>query len=101
MRGALDDHDGARELYSEYTRRYPSGPRWSEAQRGIVNSVWAKGASAANKKDYTTARSTWAEFLEGWPLDPRVADVHLALANLFDTEAREAKSAGTDFKPSF
>jgi hypothetical protein len=100
MRGALDDHDGARELYSEYTRRYPSGPRWSEAQRGIVNSVWAKGASAANKKDYTTARSTWGEFLEGWPLDPRVADVHLALANLFDTEAREAKSAGTDFKPS-
>jgi len=99
MRTALDDHDGARELFAEYTRRHASGPRWSDAQRGIVDSVWAKGSSDVAKGEYDAARSTWAEFLSGWPLDARVPTVHLALAGLFDKEAREAKKEGEEFKP--
>lgn len=99
MHTALNNHDGARELFARYTRRYPSGPRWSEAQMGIVNSVWAKGSFAVVEGDYPAARTTWAEFLSGWPLDTRVPAVHLALATLYDRESKKAKEAGDDPQP--
>ena len=90
-----DEHDRARDTYAEYTRRHPTGARWTEAQQGIVDSAFARGESAREREDFPAAREAYRAFLTEWPLDGRVRETELRLAQLWMDEAAIAAEDGT------
>ncbi len=91
---AEGDHEGARDTYAEYTRRHPTGGRWTEAQQGIVDSAFARAERAQAENDHAAAREAYRAFLEEWPLDPRVRDTELRLAQLWMEQAQAAEEDG-------
>ncbi len=73
--------------YAEYTRRYPSGPNWSDCQRGIVDCAYQRGAAMRKRELFDGAREAWETFLTDHPLDDRVMQVQFDLGSLFVEEA--------------
>jgi len=53
--------------FETYVSRYPSGPEWAAAQRGIVDSRFLIGAEHAQEERFEEARQAWRDFLELFP----------------------------------
>tara|TARA_R110002096_G_scaffold52503_8_gene137119 strand:+ start:33967 stop:41973 length:8007 start_codon:yes stop_codon:yes gene_type:complete len=97
--GLQENHSAASERFHRYTQEHPTGPRWAEAQQGIVTSAWLVGAAARDEGQWDAAQAAWESFLEKWPLDDRVRQVGLDLATLDVERAREAREADQDATP--
>jgi tetratricopeptide (TPR) repeat protein len=82
--------------YAEYTRRYPSGPNWSDCQRGIVDCAYQRGTALRNRELFDEAREAWERFLADHPLDDRVQQVQFDLGSLFAEEASLARRTDED-----
>jgi uncharacterized protein YfaS (alpha-2-macroglobulin family)/TolA-binding protein len=88
--GRLDQAIG---VFTTYTRTHPSGADWAAAQRQILEAEYARGEEQRAAKSWEAARATWTRFLEDHPLDPRAADLLLAIGELYHDEARSRSEA--------
>ncbi len=73
--------------YAEYTRKYPSGPNWSDCQRGIVDCAYQRGSALRKRELFDEARQAWEVFLADHPLDDRVQQVQFDLGSLLVEKA--------------
>ena len=72
---ARKQYDEAKAVWREYIAGYPSGPRWSQCQQGIIEATYSVGADLRAKEDYAAAREAWEAFLEKYPLDSRARQI--------------------------
>ncbi len=105
IRAGQGSHADAIVIFSEYVRRFPTGPSWADAQRAIVDSEHAIGAEHRAEGEHDEARRAWTRFLEAHPLDARVTRVMLDLGLLYveEAEARRADQSAesAELEPLF
>jgi hypothetical protein len=94
LRG-IGEYDDAIASFQRYITRFPTGPKWSDAQQAIVDVQYQIGSSYFEEGEFASARSSWFEFMAENPLSPlsleasvRVADSFLAEAIALDVDTR-------------
>ena len=91
LKGAVLQAQGRYEeaiaTFEDYTRRYPTGPRWGASQQGIVDGRYLAGAALRAEQRFAEARAAWTSFLEEHPLDGRAQQVQLDLGELYVEQA--------------
>jgi uncharacterized protein YfaS (alpha-2-macroglobulin family)/tetratricopeptide (TPR) repeat protein len=82
------------DAYTEYTVKFPNGPDWTAAQRGILDAEYSIGIDLLKARKYDSARQVWEQFLNKYPLDSRSRQILFTLAEVDYQNALEAKKAG-------
>ncbi|MFT5198508.1 MAG: hypothetical protein ACI87O_001165, partial [Planctomycetota bacterium] len=80
-------------VFSEYTRRYPDGVNWSEAQQNILNAELSIAKQARKEGRFADAREGYQQYLSRHPLDKAVARIQLVIGTTYIEEAKEGESA--------
>ncbi|MCP3918095.1 MAG: outer membrane protein assembly factor BamD [bacterium] len=93
---ALERYADAGGVFADYTRRYPTGPRWSKAQQGIVEAEYSGAATHRREERFAEARTAWERFLEAHPLDGRARQIHFDLGQLYVVEAAKRRKDNED-----
>ncbi|MBK7875259.1 MAG: outer membrane protein assembly factor BamD [Planctomycetes bacterium] len=86
--------DAAAAVFDEYTKRFPSGPEWSNAQTALVECDYQRAVDHEEHERFPEARAAWSAFLAAHPLDPRAAEIALGLGATYANEARVALERG-------
>jgi tetratricopeptide (TPR) repeat protein len=82
------DFPGAIAAYTEYTKLFPSGPSWSDAQGQLVRIQYLIASDHFTKGNFLAARTAWELFLTNYPLDAQAPEAALQQAESFVLEAK-------------
>ena len=74
--------DEAISAWKEYLVKHPSGSRWADAQRLIVDTEFLVAEQRQTDKKYGEARNLYMAFLAQYPLDGRAAQVLYRLGQI-------------------
>ncbi len=91
---AQQKYKQAIEAYTEYTVRFPNGPDWTAAQRGIINAEYQIGVDLIAARSYEKARLVWDEFLARHPLDYRSRQILFALGQMEYQQGKDLRDSG-------
>jgi len=80
---AQKEYTEAIEIWNQYISQFPNGPKWTEAQQGIVNAEFKIGVELVAEKKYDEAIQTWDEFLEKHPLDSRSRQIMFIYGQIY------------------
>lgn len=82
------------ETFSTYTTRFPNGPDWTKAQKGILDSEYQKGVDLITSQNYDQAKKVWEDFLNQHPLDSRSRQILFTFGQMDYEQARKLKEEG-------
>jgi uncharacterized protein YfaS (alpha-2-macroglobulin family)/tetratricopeptide (TPR) repeat protein len=94
LRFAQTEYQAAIEAYTEYTVRFPNGPDWTAAQRGIINAEYQIGVDLIAARSYDQAQRIWNEFLAKHPLDYRSRQILFAFGQIEYQQGKDSKEDG-------
>ncbi len=85
-------------VFADYTRRYPEGANWSDAQQNILKAERAIADRARQQGRFVEARAAYARFLVDHPLNKSVGEIQIAIGATYLEEAAKSETpeANTD-----
>ena len=84
--------------WQAYINRYPSGPQWSNCQRGIVNAEFQVAVDAVADKRHDEARQLFEAFLNRHPLDDRARQILFTIGQIDYARAQKLEADKADKK---
>ncbi|MBD3181659.1 tetratricopeptide repeat protein [Candidatus Poribacteria bacterium] len=81
-------------VWNSYIAQFPNGPRWNDAQQGIVNAEYQKGLDLIAEEKYDEAVAVWDNFLKEHPLDGRSRQIMFIYGLIHYYKAKEQKDKG-------
>ncbi|MCA9263196.1 MAG: tetratricopeptide repeat protein [Planctomycetales bacterium] len=81
------NYDQAIATWQDYLAEHPAHEKWTEAQRGVLETEFLAADEKRQEQQYAAARQLWLAFLAKYPLDNRAAQIMLALGQM--NEAQE------------
>ncbi|HUV06202.1 MAG TPA: MG2 domain-containing protein, partial [Spirochaetia bacterium] len=91
---AQRDYPSAIEAYTEYIQKFPNGPDWTNAQRGIINAEYGRGIDLVVARKYDEAMDIWNVFLVKYPLDSRSRQILFTMGQIDYQRGKESKARG-------
>ncbi|MCP5021718.1 MAG: tetratricopeptide repeat protein [bacterium] len=79
-------------VFADYTRRYPDGANWSDAQQNILKAERSVADRARQQGHFAEARAAYARFLVDHPLNKSVGEIQIAIGATYLEEAAKSKS---------
>ncbi len=79
------------QVFTDYTRRYPEGANWSEAQQNILKAERSIADRAWQEGRFEEARETYGRFLTDHPLDTTVGTIQLAIGMTYLEQAKKER----------
>ncbi len=100
---ARKEYDNAIEIWNQYIAKFQNGPQWTEAQKGIINAEFYKGADLIAQEKYEEAKTMWSKFIEKYPLDERTRQIMFAfgLLHYHSAEQLETKKQQTEAETEY
>jgi len=93
IRFAQKNYAGAIEAWNQYTKQFPDGPQWTDAQQGIINAEFQTGVDLIVEEKYDDAMKVWDEFLVRHPLSPLCRQIMFVYGQFHYHLAEKAASA--------
>jgi len=82
IRFSQKEYARAIETFKLYVNRFPNGPNWADAQRGIIDAEFQHGLELIAAKEHDRARDAFAKFLAKYPLDARSRQILFLLGQM-------------------
>lgn len=76
----------ASQWYQQYVTRFPNGPRWSDAQRRLIDVEYQVALDRIEKRQYAEAEELLGAFLSRHPLDDRAPQAVFIIGQMHATE---------------
>jgi tetratricopeptide (TPR) repeat protein len=96
IRFAQRRFEEAIEAFHGYVARYPDGPQWSAAQKGIIDARFEMAIDAVANGKADDARADLEGFLRSYPLDGRAPRILFLLGQLHATRADRLAAPGDE-----